>query len=142
MPPCYRHVADGATTITVSHGNGSTGVFTQGIQMHQAWRVTWAASDTSTLSPSLPWLTSSMFVPSWIPGEEIPRGLYDQNGSYNDMRGFQGLLIVVIAVPLVFATLIPVCIWRCVRHKRLKWREKEWRRGRQLREKELNAVST
>ncbi|KAF6793051.1 hypothetical protein CSOJ01_14020 [Colletotrichum sojae] len=37
------------------------------VMMHEAWAVTWDATDTSTLTPKLPTLTSSMRVPKWTP---------------------------------------------------------------------------
>ncbi|KAJ0124419.1 uncharacterized protein J7T55_005757 [Diaporthe amygdali] len=47
------------------------------VMVHQGWAITWAASDTATLTPKLPTLTSSMRVPTWTPGQEIKGGAYD-----------------------------------------------------------------
>ncbi|KAK2775159.1 TTL domain-containing protein [Colletotrichum kahawae] len=52
--------------------------------MHDAWIVTWAKSDTATLTPKLPTLTSSMTVWTWTPGEEIPKGRYERRSLVND----------------------------------------------------------
>jgi prepilin-type processing-associated H-X9-DG protein len=53
---CYRTLNPGETTITgtLSHGKGAQVLFTDGIQVHQAWAISWAGSDTATVSPSLP----------------------------------------------------------------------------------------
>jgi hypothetical protein len=136
-PPCYRQVDNGVTTIigTLSHGAGSTRLFTGGIQMHQAWHVSWAASDTSTLSPSLPELTSSKFIPTWVPGETVPPGKYDrQDGSQNELKGLEGVVwFLEIGIPLIVLALIGSCVWCYIARRRSK-------RKQRLRQQECSAV--
>ncbi|OBT76612.1 hypothetical protein VF21_05302 [Pseudogymnoascus sp. 05NY08] len=82
-PLCYR---EASIIATLSNGTGSTRLLTQGAQAHQAWHITWEASDTSTLTPSLPELTSNKHVPTWKPGEIIEKGMYDQG--YGERYGY------------------------------------------------------
>ncbi|KFY68177.1 hypothetical protein V496_01244, partial [Pseudogymnoascus sp. VKM F-4515 (FW-2607)] len=84
--PCIRLVIAGSVSMmgTLLDDAGSTQLFTQGTQVHNAWHISWAASDTSTLSPALPELTSSKFVPTWVPGESIPPGMYDREQNIHD----------------------------------------------------------
>ncbi|KFZ20633.1 hypothetical protein V502_03115 [Pseudogymnoascus sp. VKM F-4520 (FW-2644)] len=112
-PPCYRRVDAGEVSImgTLSHGAGSTRLFTEGIQAHQAWHISWGASDTSTLTPSLPELTSKKLIPTWVPGETIEKGMYDRD--HGDDEAVPGLnklsRDLAIALPLIFVTLSKKC---------------------------------
>ncbi|OBT69976.1 hypothetical protein VE03_00380 [Pseudogymnoascus sp. 23342-1-I1] len=123
-PPCYRRVDAGEVSImgTLSHGTGSTLLFTEGIQAHQAWHISWDASDTSTLTPSLPELTSSKLIPTWVPGETIEKGMYDRDHKQdNAMPGLGKVLRdVAIAVPLIFAAIVGTTIWCCISYRRSK----------------------
>jgi hypothetical protein len=107
---------------TLSNGTGSTRLFTEGIQAHQAWHISWEASDTSTLTPSLPELTSSKLIPTWKPGEIIERGMYDQGDG--ERGGLQGLGQLVYflekGLPLIFVTLAGLIAWCCISNRRSK----------------------
>ncbi|KAH0421995.1 hypothetical protein CcaCcLH18_13067 [Colletotrichum camelliae] len=71
LESCGRYAS--ATTLRSAVSGDKT------LMVHEAWAVTWDASDTPTLTPQLPTLTNSMWVPVWTPGEEIPDGRYDVN---------------------------------------------------------------
>lgn len=105
---------------TLSNGTGSTRLFTEGIQAHQAWHISWEASDTSTLTPSLPELTSSKLIPTWKPGETIEKGMYDQGDG--ERGGLQGINEVIyfleIGLPLIFAILVGLIAWCCISNRR------------------------
>ncbi|OBT53183.1 hypothetical protein VE04_06180 [Pseudogymnoascus sp. 24MN13] len=88
-PRCYR---EASIIVTLSNDTGSRRLFTQGTQAHQAWHISWEASDTSKLTPSLPQLTSNKHIPTWKPGEIIEKGLYGQGD-----RGRYGYLAGLIA---------------------------------------------
>lgn len=95
--------------------------------VHQPWAVTWAASDTATLTPKLPTITSSMTVPTWTPGETIPDGQWDANRSQDDggqceLDGLMGF--VVIGLPVMGLFVLCLYIWCCVRACRTRRREK------------------
>jgi hypothetical protein len=129
--PCYRSVAPGATIpvtaqIVSDETSLTTRTFASGVQVHQAWHVSWAASDTNTLSPSLPDLTSSMLVPTWVPGQSIPPGAYDR-ASKNDETALNGLgqvtLFLEIGIPLIAIALIAGCGWCCWARKRSRRRK-------------------
>ena len=123
-PPCYRRVDAGEVSImgALSHGTGSTRLFTEGIQAHQAWHISWDASDTSTLTPSLPELTSQKLIPTWVPGETIEKGMYDRDhGDDEAVPGLNKLLRdLAIALPLVFVTLVGLNVWCCISNRRSK----------------------
>jgi len=91
------------------------------VMIHQAWALTWEAVDTSTLMPKLPELTSSMFVPTWTPGEVIPKGAYDRDYSKTDSMltdkerlGAEFWWFLVVGVPLISLLLISCCVSCCV----------------------------
>ncbi|KAL1955659.1 hypothetical protein VTO42DRAFT_8204 [Malbranchea cinnamomea] len=131
VPLCYRQIAaDDSTTLTVTPAGESSGVpFTQGIQVHQAWHISWAESDTSTLTPSLPELTSSKLVPTWTPGQTIPPGMYDRESGSNDgPRGLGGVVwFLMIGIPIIGVVLIALAVWFCIRHRRAKREQRERR---------------
>ncbi|KAK1995690.1 hypothetical protein LX36DRAFT_712954 [Colletotrichum falcatum] len=98
----------------------------QTIMVHEGWEVTWAASDTATLTPKLPTLTSYMVVPVWTPGEHIPDGQYDPtppSGSHW-IEG-SALWFLIIGMPIIGALMIGSCIWCCVRSCKKKRRAKK-----------------
>lgn len=75
--PCVRTFSvENATTLTgtESHGLGATRTVTDGWVMHDAWHISWKSFDTSTLSPSLPTLTSDKFLMTWMPGQTVAAG--------------------------------------------------------------------
>ncbi|KAJ4288858.1 hypothetical protein N0V88_007188 [Collariella sp. IMI 366227] len=56
-----------------TYGTLLTDGMTNGLLMHEAWKVSWAAFDISTLSLSLPALTSGWTLSKWTPGETVIR---------------------------------------------------------------------
>ncbi|KAG2027134.1 hypothetical protein GB937_000872 [Aspergillus fischeri] len=127
---CYRTLTPGETTITgtLSHGEGAQVLFTDGIQVHQAWAISWAGSDTATMSPSLPLLTNSMIVPTWVPGEIIPPGRYDRGYEGSDMPGWEPILrFIMIGVPIIGVALLAACVWCCIWRWRVRREERQQR---------------
>lgn len=124
--PCYRQIKDGDTSIigTLSYGEGSTRLFTGGFQAHEAWQISWEAADRSTLTPSLPDLTSRKHVPTWTAGETIPSGKHDpETGQGNDMPGSGRVIqFAMIGVPIIGVAIIALCVWLIIRHKLKKKR--------------------
>lgn len=91
------------------------------------------------MTPSLPLLTNSMLVPTWRPGEKIPKGEYDRYGTDsiepNDGVNLMPLFyFLVIGLPLIGVTLISCCVWCCFRA-----RDKKWRKRMEQQEIELTA---
>ncbi|KAJ5988233.1 hypothetical protein N7481_003443 [Penicillium waksmanii] len=105
MPACGRTINSGETTITapLASRTDATGTFTQGMIVHRAWHVTWAESDTATMSPSLPPLTSGKYLAVWKPGQGVPDGAFDHhNGDNSGVRGWNSLLyFAMIGVPII-----------------------------------------
>lgn len=105
--------------------------------MHEAWHITWAASDTSTMSPTLPEITADMLIGSWVPGQSLSPGAYDRE---HPIEGGPQYLspslywFLVIGIPIIFLLLVGYCIRCCVVFHRVKKTE---RRERWLAEHEL-----
>lgn len=131
---CYKTFNESnPTTITPTIGQDNTTqslpLFTSGIIAHQPYTIQWAASDTGTMTPSLPLLTHSMLVPTWKPGENIPAGKYDRYGSDSiepsDGPSLQGLFyFLVIGLPLIGVTVLSCCIWCGCRARDKKWKKR------------------
>ncbi|GFF23494.1 hypothetical protein IFM58399_00312 [Aspergillus lentulus] len=127
---CYRTLTPGETTITgtLSHGKGAQVLLTDGIQVHEAWAISWAGSDTATMSPSLPTLTNSMIVPTWVPGEIIPPGRYDRGYEGSDMPGWEPILrFLMIGVPIIGVALFATSVWCCIWCRRVRRKERQQR---------------
>lgn len=93
--------------------------------VHQPWAVTWAASDTATLTPELPTITSSMTVPTWTPGETIPDGRWDpdkQTGQDNGVQFDGDFLAIIIGLPVsgvvILGCFIGCCVRACYKRRR------------------------
>ncbi|KAK2787992.1 hypothetical protein FQN52_006998 [Onygenales sp. PD_12] len=129
--PCTRFFKDGETTISYTDSDSSTGVFTGGMQIHEAWRVTWHDEDTSTLSPPLPSLDGTTIVQSWVPGQTLPPPPRTEHGP--DIMWV--LYVVTIPVPIIGLTVIGLIIWCLVRrHKRKKRERREEQEEREAHE--------
>lgn len=88
------------------------------VMVHQGWAITWAASDTATLTPKLPTLTSSMRVPTWTPGQNIKGGAYDPYHPSPSTREYLSdgvFYFLVVGLPILGALSIGLCLWCCVR---------------------------
>jgi hypothetical protein len=89
------------------------------VMVHQGWAITWAKSDTATLTPKLPTLTSEMRVPEWTPGQKIRDGEYDRYPSYSidteELLGHDFYWFLAVGLPVLGALSIGLCIWCCVR---------------------------
>jgi hypothetical protein len=131
---CYKTFNESIpTTITPTIGQANTSqtlpLFTSGIIAHQPYTVQWDASDSYSMTPSLPLLTHSMLVPTWKPGENIPAGKYDRYGSDSiepsDGPNWQGLFyFLVIGLPLIGVTALSCCIWCGCRARDNKWKKR------------------
>ncbi len=75
--PCTRTVGDGRAddqqtlTLAAADGSGPTAVMTKGLQVHEAWHITWQQSDLATLSPAPPDLANYTLIPTWVPGSPV-----------------------------------------------------------------------
>jgi hypothetical protein len=122
MPACGRTINSGETTITapLASRTDATGTFTQGMIVHRAWHVTWAGSDTATMSPSLPPLTSGKYLAVWKPGQGVPDGAFDHhNGDNSGVRGWNSLLyFAMIGVPIIGVAILACGGWLCIRRRR------------------------
>ena len=83
------------------------------VMIHEAWGVTWAASDRSTMSPRLPDMTSWMLVPTWTPGDVIPDGMYSTETNHDG--GYKGFvtIIIVVGVIVMLAIIAIACVCGC-----------------------------
>ncbi|KAF9893498.1 hypothetical protein FE257_010810 [Aspergillus nanangensis] len=113
-PACGRPFSAGETTITAPLASrtdaDATGIFTEGTIVHRAWHVTWEESDTATMSPSLPPLTSAKYLGVWEPGQAVLDGEFDHhNGDNSGVRGWSSVLyFAMIGVPLIGVTILAV----------------------------------
>ncbi|KAF4439479.1 hypothetical protein F53441_12586 [Fusarium austroafricanum] len=97
---CGRWTKNGDVQITSSNTEER-----ETLMLHEAWTVYWNNSDTSTLSPQLPTLTSDMIVPTWVPGEDIPPGKYDRtprdDGPFSLSRSSGQFLLIGLPIMVI-----------------------------------------
>ncbi|KAM5369069.1 hypothetical protein ACJZ2D_009164 [Fusarium nematophilum] len=101
--------------------------------LHPAWFVSWGASDTSTLTPQLPTLTSGRMVPTWTPGQEIPDRKYNDSSRDDGPFGTPLLQFIMIGIPIIAVAFIAIGITCCVRHSRWKARKRAFEMSMQAR---------
>lgn len=126
--PCVRSFSAKdalALTGTESHGLGTTTIITDGLLMHDAWHITWAASDRSTLSPSLPTLTSGKDLQTWVPGQIVAPGEGDgeTDGVYTDPLITGAMWFGMVGVPIIAVAVIVGVVWFCIVRRRRRRRE-------------------
>ena len=114
---CGRWVENTDEQFTTSDAKAASSVSTiRTLMLHEAWSISWDASDTSTLTPKLPSLTNNMEVPTWTPGEDIPKGRYDESpvddGPLSDSTG----RFLVIGLPIIGVFFVLLGAWICVVH--------------------------
>ncbi|KAH9236404.1 hypothetical protein K456DRAFT_1761013 [Colletotrichum gloeosporioides 23] len=126
---CGRYASATAFGSTVS-GNKT-------LMLHEAWAVTWDASDTPTLTPQLPTLTNSMFVPVWTPGDNIPDGIYEHDEAKDGHAMGQTIcMVLLIGLPIIATIIVCLVTWcgvRKYRRSRRKKKELKARRGKAVR---------
>jgi hypothetical protein len=111
---CTRALNRGETiTGTLSHGKGPQALFTAGIQAHQAWAISWAESDTATMSPSPPNLSDFRFALTWVPGKPIDPQMYKGASDTSGVGGAPLIYFGMIGGPIIGVTIIALCIWCC-----------------------------
>lgn len=122
------------------------------VMIHEAWGVTWAASDRSTMSPRLPDMTSWMLVPTWTPGDVISDGMYSTETNHDG--GFKGFvtIVIVVGVILMLAIIAIACVRGCTanecgknrarrRDSEQVWKGHVLRKRQEHRHKEFNMRS-
>ncbi|VBB73718.1 Putative protein of unknown function [Podospora comata] len=109
-----------AATITGADAASST------LLVHNAWAITWSASDIPNLTPQPPSITNSMLVPTWTPGDVIPDGKYDRSSPSGDNRNnflpVNAQWFLMVGMPIIGALLIGSCVFFCVRNSKKKKR--------------------
>lgn len=126
--PCVRSFSAKdalALTGTESHGLGATTILTDGLLMHDAWHISWVASDRSTLSPSLPTLTSGKNLQTWVPGQIVAPGEGDTetDGVYRDPLITGAMWFGMVGVPIIAVAAIVGGVWCCIVRRRKRRRQ-------------------
>ncbi|KAI6763891.1 hypothetical protein HG530_007680 [Fusarium avenaceum] len=119
---CGRWLQNTDELSTTSNAEVASSVSTiRTLMLHKAWSISWNASDTSTMTPKLPSLTNKMEVPVWTPGQDIPKGEYDESPVEDGpLSGVTGRFLL-IGIPIIGVFFVLLGAWICfVRHKRRK----------------------
>lgn len=101
---------DGIATATASHGDGT-------LMVHQAWAITWDASDRATLSPKPPTMSSGQTIPTWEAFQAVTsQALFARENPVNDTP-FNDTYVyfLMIGLPIIFGCLFTclfcMCFW-------------------------------
>ncbi|PVH82685.1 hypothetical protein DL98DRAFT_586281 [Cadophora sp. DSE1049] len=102
--------------------------FPNGVQIHNAYHISWDATDTATLSPTPPNLVKYGCSPTlsvWVPGETVSSLPCSIENASGGGRNLALTLALGITLPIVFVALICTCICIHYRNKRKgSWRPK------------------
>lgn len=140
-PACFKAIGDATATTdelsastsaalptssggSTTSANHATTLFPEGVQIHNAWHISWASSDTSTLSPAPPDLSCSQFLATWVPGEATPSTAC-RNAEDHGSMGTSLFWFLVIGLPIIALVLVGSCCFFCFwqRHKRKAQRD-------------------
>ncbi|KAL3440396.1 hypothetical protein BJX65DRAFT_314816 [Aspergillus insuetus] len=133
-----------ATNATSSPGSTSTAStitptnpFPHGLRVHNAWHITWEASDVPSLSPSPPDLGSctTLALATWVPGtpvdaESLACGTTNDGASHSSNSDTALFRFLVIGIPVIAVVVLgvgAVVFWR--RRRRRKGEEQYQRTG-------------
>lgn len=116
--PCAAY-GDGKDLDDVGEKDGAGNNLGKTFMVHEGWAITWDKSDTATMTPNLPTLTSEMSVPTWTPGQKIEDGQYDRyrsdSKSSEQWFGKDLYWFLVVGVPVIFVLAVASCVWCGVR---------------------------
>ncbi|KAF5010996.1 hypothetical protein FDECE_2866 [Fusarium decemcellulare] len=121
---------DGTITATASDLEQNDSVITPDgtLMVHQAWAITWAASDTAYLSPQPPALYSGETVGSWDPHESVPSDRPEEepvNDHANMYISNSAVWFLMVGLPIIAVLLISSCCWCCIRSRRKEKRRRQ-----------------
>ncbi|KAH6959266.1 hypothetical protein DER45DRAFT_594702 [Fusarium avenaceum] len=101
---------DGIATATASQGDGT-------LMVHQAWAITWDASDRATLSPKPPSLSSGQTIQTWEASQAVTsQALFarENEGHYSPLQD-PWISFLMIGLPIIlvcfFTCLYCMCFW-------------------------------
>ncbi|KFY74702.1 hypothetical protein V499_05284 [Pseudogymnoascus sp. VKM F-103] len=123
-----------STSSTLSTGQTPHATpYPYGIQIHNAYQITWASSDRPTLSPTPPDFNygCSATLDVWVPGESVG-ALECNNRSDGEGAGRAGWMVfIMVGVPVIVVVFVASWCTYCYRSSKKKWRaEDEARRRR------------
>ncbi|OBT95626.1 hypothetical protein VE01_05911 [Pseudogymnoascus verrucosus] len=123
-----------STSSTLSTGQTPHATpYPYGIQIHNAYQITWASSDKPTLSPTPPDFSSgcSATLSKWVPGEPVG-AMECNNRSDGGGAGRAGWMVfIMVGVPVIVVVFVASWCVYCYRSSKKKWRaEDEARRRR------------
>ncbi|KAK3299622.1 uncharacterized protein B0H64DRAFT_389160 [Chaetomium fimeti] len=115
----------GSDTATIT----SVDIASSTLLVHNAWALTWSASDITNLTPQPPSITHRMLVPTWTPGDVIPPGKYDRESpsgpNRNNFLDVNAQWFLIVGMPIIGALLISSCVYCCVRGSKNKKKKRE-----------------
>ena len=103
--------------------------FPSGMQIHNAYQISWDATDKPTLSPTPPDFDyeCSATLAKWVPGESVgalPCRNRTDDGKFGDGRLY---MFLVVGIPVIAVALIAGCCGVYFRNRRKKVRGREER---------------
>ncbi|KAJ5836481.1 hypothetical protein N7447_002507 [Penicillium robsamsonii] len=124
--PYYRYTEAGwtSTTVTIwSTGTKTTKVFTEGYMAHAVWEISWAASDTVSMSPTLPPLDSGEYFSTWVLGQSLTMPSLEPTKDQNDPTLTTLGYFLMVGLPLIGVEIIACSVWCCFTIRRANRRE-------------------
>ncbi|OBT78200.1 hypothetical protein VF21_02708 [Pseudogymnoascus sp. 05NY08] len=120
------------TTSTLSSGPEPP-PYPHGIQIHNAYQITWASTDKPTLSPTPPDFNygCSATLSVWVPGESVGSLECNNRSDGGGAGKGVGMVFIMVGIPVIVVVFVGAWCTYCYRSSKKKWRaEDEARRGR------------
>lgn len=103
--------------------------YPNGMQIHNAWHISWNSSDIKFLSPTPPALDCSQYIPTWVPGQSVAETSCS-NPDDTSLYPAPVLWFLAVGIPLITVALIAACCTLCFRHRRKERKARESRAAR------------
>lgn len=81
------------------------------VQAHDAWRITWAASDRAVLSPTPPAFDACQSIDVWVPGSKPT--IQDCPKEDSGVQWTAGYIFLITGLPIIVFILFVICITLC-----------------------------
>jgi hypothetical protein len=93
-------------------------LFPSGVQVHNAWHISWASSDRAALSPTPPALPCTERVHKWVPGETLaPKSCTDSDDDGVNINP-KVFFVLVAGLPAFFFVSLISCCMICIYSRR------------------------
>ncbi|KAK4100218.1 hypothetical protein N658DRAFT_497447 [Parathielavia hyrcaniae] len=133
---CFANISD----TTAPTATASSALSPHGFRVHNAWHISWEASDIPSLSPTPPPFATCITSPvirSWVPGATVepdaflvPEGVECNDGTSRWSKAqTASFFFLIVGLPTIILAIVVTCLVVCCCRRRRRVREGREREG-------------